>query len=256
MPPIECPCKRRLSFFIDADIRLQPTTIEHTLSLVKKRNASLLTGFPHFPTTSVLSKLLVPMQHFLVLFHLPLVMANLTRRPAFTAAHGAFMFFHHDAYKKIGGHKAVQSSLVEDVALAKEMKRSKETVILANITHEVSCYMYETNKEVWNGFAKNAFPGIGRSYLLALGISMFYITTFVSPLALAFIGLFTSQLLYVIPLLLIWTLKAYIDWTTNQKNGLFFLMPFSALMLVIMLHYSIFLALRKKGYEWKGRRYS
>lgn len=241
--------------FLDADIRLQPDAIERSLALLESEQAGMLTGFPRFPTNTWLSKLLVPLQHVIILLHLPLAIANKTTRPAFSAAHGAFMLFKKEAYEKIGGHLAVKDSLVEDIHLAKAMKRADEKVCLANITDAVSCYMYETNKEVWNGFAKNIFPGLGRSLALAIAVSIFYCFLFIFPLPLALIGLITDHITWTLPLLLVWIIRLYIDWKTKQDPFLWLLMPVAALALLVTLSYSIFIGLSGKGFEWKGRRY-
>ncbi|WP_078553118.1 glycosyltransferase [Bacillus alkalicellulosilyticus] len=234
--------------FLDADVRIAPHTIEASLCLLTKRKAGLLTGFPNFPTTSFLSQLLVPMQHFIVLFHLPLFMANLTKLPAFTAAHGSFMFFRKEAYMASGGHKQVFNSLVEDVHLSREVKKAGYHVVLANITNDVTCHMYETNAEVWNGFLKNVFSGIGRSYVMGIGLICFY-SIFLLPLFLIVTGSF-------VPLILLLVLRLYVDWRMNQRNLIFLLMPLSSLMIIVLLSYSMIQSLRKRNVIWKGRHYS
>jgi len=141
--------------FLDADARLKPDTLENFLPFFEKGKVQLVTGFPRFPVTSWLSKLLVPMQHFVIWLHLPLSLANYTSYKQATAAHGAFMFFERNAYLAVGGHRAVWDSIVEDVNLARVMKQHVFSVKLVNPTSYVTCHMYETNEEVWSGFLKN-----------------------------------------------------------------------------------------------------
>ncbi|MFB5661555.1 glycosyltransferase family 2 protein [Alteribacillus sp. HJP-4] len=78
-------------FFLDADVSLHPETITAVSALLEKSQAGMVTGFPHFPIKGLLSSILVPMQHFLVYFHLPIRRANTSLHPAFTAAHGSFI---------------------------------------------------------------------------------------------------------------------------------------------------------------------
>lgn len=241
--------------FLDADVRMHPQTIQASLSLLKKRKASLLSGFPKFPVSLFFEKLIVPLQHFVILFHLPLFFANLTKWPPATAAHGAFMLFKSEAYHEIGGHAAINSSLVDDVDLAKAMKRSGYRVVLANVTRYVSCYMYRSNKEVWNGFTKNLFPGLGRSILLVIFLSLFYCAFYIAPLFLLIYGILTHQLLWVMPYLFTVLQKAYVDLRTGQSAFLSLLMPLSALGLVVLMNASMWRGLKKQGYEWKGRLY-
>jgi cellulose synthase/poly-beta-1,6-N-acetylglucosamine synthase-like glycosyltransferase len=242
--------------FIDADVRLEKATIEATLALAKRRDAALVTGFPRFPTKSFLGNLLVPMQHFVVYFHLPLMMANYTKKSAFTAAHGAFMFFEKNSYQKINGHFSVKSSLVEDVEITRLIKKANMRAVLVNVTDYVSCYMYDTSRDVWHGFTKNIFPGLGRSYPLAISVASFYAIFYVFPIFLGVYGVFSRQWILVLPLLLSVLQRLWIDWKARQRLPLFLYMPFSALSMIIILIASMLKNLSKKGYQWKGRNYS
>ncbi|MET3730013.1 cellulose synthase/poly-beta-1,6-N-acetylglucosamine synthase-like glycosyltransferase [Fictibacillus halophilus] len=241
--------------FIDADVRLHPHTIETSLALLKKRKASLLSGFPKFPVTLFFEKLIVPLQHFVILFHLPLLFANFTKWPPATAAHGAFMLFKSKDYHAIGGHASIKNSLVDDVDLAKAMKRARYEVVLANVTNYVSCYMYHTNKEVWNGFTKNLFPGLGRSIFLVVFLSIFYTGFYIAPLFFFIYSIFTEQLLWMLPYFITVIQKAYVDLLTGQKVYLALAMPLSAIGLVVLVNASMWKALKKQGFEWKGRSY-
>lgn len=243
-------------FFLDADIRLHPEALTSAMRFVKPKTG-LLTGFPHFPPTSLLSHLLVPMQHFIVHFHLPIILANQLKLTPFTAAHGAFMLFQREAYEKIGGHASVKKSLVEDVHIGRKIKEAGYYVTLVNITKAVTCHMYETNKEVWEGFAKNSFPGLGRNIVLTVGVILFYFCFFVFPLFILGYGVVTNMtLLYVLPLFMISLLKLIVDLVTNQKWWLCLFFPLSALAFICILSYSAFLSLTNQRFTWKGRSYS
>jgi cellulose synthase/poly-beta-1,6-N-acetylglucosamine synthase-like glycosyltransferase len=234
--------------FLDADARLAPDTLEASLSLMDQHKAKLLTGFPAFPVETLLSKLLVPLQHFIIYFHLPIVFANYTLRADTTAAHGAFMLFERDAYLHIGGHRSVQSSLVEDVHIARKMKEAGFRVILANITSYVSCFMYDSNQATWAGFTKNIFVGLGRSVPLVLFLSLFYTIFYIFPFSLLVKGIYMPSLFLLLQ-------RLYIDKNTQQKAYVSLLQPFALLTLIILMFYSMSLSLRKKRYEWKGRTY-
>lgn len=234
--------------FIDADVTLKPTTVEASLATLHRTNAKQLTGFPNFPVNTWLSQLLVPMQHFIVFFHLPLALANKTISPMFTAAHGAFVLFERESYEAFGGHTAVYNSLVEDVHITRAHKRHGGKVTLANVTHYVTCDMYETNREVWNGFTKNIFPGLGRSVLLVLLLTIFYSAFFIVPL---FLGWQTAIATYS----LMTVSRLIVDGTTRQTRFIAWNMPFAALALIVIMHASMWKSLLKSNYVWKGRHY-
>jgi cellulose synthase/poly-beta-1,6-N-acetylglucosamine synthase-like glycosyltransferase len=241
--------------FIDADVRLKSDTVERTLQLQQKSGAGLLTGFPKFPVKTWLEKLLVPMQHVLVFFHLPVALANGTTWKAATAAHGAFMFFDRKAYETSGGHEAVKASLIEDVHLAQTVKQNGIRVLLVNITSHVTCFMYETNREVWNGFAKNIYTGLGRSPVRVLMLTGYYLIFYIYPLPLFAVGLAAGHPAWLWPLAIVWGQRLLVDWHVRQQKHLAWLMPVSALALVVIMNYSMLAALLKWGYEWKGRQY-
>ncbi|MFB1080906.1 glycosyltransferase family 2 protein [Jeotgalibacillus sp. JSM ZJ347] len=241
--------------FIDADVRMEPDAVSKALHLLKKRKAGLITGFPQFPTKTFLAKLLVPLQHFFVFFHLPNAVANLSTKPAFTAAHGAFMLFDKSAYLDSGGHATVRNSLVEDIHLTRVLKRNGYRCILSNITNSVSCDMYETNAEVWEGFTKNIFTGLGRSILVAVIVALFYISFYFFPLVSFIYGLIGQEWLWCLPLLIIYLQTFLIDVATGQSKLHFFLMPLSAIALVILLFTAAIKGISGSGYTWKGRIY-
>ncbi|MFD1030058.1 glycosyltransferase [Metaplanococcus flavidus] len=242
--------------FVDADINFSPQAFKQSLSLLQKKNAQLLSGFPAFEVAPFLSKLLVPMQHFVVFFHLPLAFANYSSFPAATAAHGAWMLFERKAYDAIGGHQTVYNSLVEDVHISREIKKAGHRMLLANITKSVNSKMYETNSEVWEGFLKNSYTGIGRSPLMAIALAVFYVVFYISPLFIAVIGLFTLEWLYFIPYILISLQQLYIMLRTGQNPALAFLIPLQAGAMIAVLLHAMKKSWSKQSYSWKGRNYS
>lgn len=241
--------------YIDADVRIEPAAVETALAFMQRHKLFLLSGFSRFLLPTWLNQLLVPMQHFIVLFHLPIALANWTKWPAATAAHGGFMFFERTAYEAIGGHESVHSEIVEDVAISKRMKANGYKMWLANITEFCSCTMYETNEGVWKGFSKNIYNGLGRSVGMATLVIILYVTMYVFPAILLVLALFLDQPLWLVPYALI-TLQALIVYrTTREPLFLAFLLPASALALVLLLGNAMRQSLQGQQVEWKGRFY-
>ncbi len=253
--------KGELLLFLDADIRLHKNTLQTAVHFLESKSGKLLTGFPRFPVTHLLEKWLVPMQHFLIYFHLPLFFANYTKLTSASAAHGSFMLFEKDSYLKIGGHEKIKKSLLDDVHLTRLMKQHDQKVLLSNITSFVTCYMYTSNKEVWDGFKKNIFVGIGRSVFLAILLTLFYLLFYILPGIILLFGLTRLFLLQNINLLLfcpyfiIVLQKCFIDWQTKQKLTLGLSMPLISCTFISLLVTSMITSLTKKGYSWKGRTY-
>lgn len=248
--------------FLDADVQLHPQTIQQGLALLKKKKAGMITGFPKFPVQPLLEQWFVPLQQFFVVFHLPIWPANHTTREEFTAAHGAFLFFTRKTYQAAGGHEGIRDSIVDDVHITRKVKAAGQRVVLCNVTDYVTCKMYSTNKEVWEGFSKNLFPGLDRSVLFVLAISLFYLSFYVTPLPLGLYGLYSGILLgqwnlwLFLPLLLIVLQKLWVNFVIKQRLVLSLWMPVASAAFIVLIFNSMLYGLRNKGYSWKGRTYS
>jgi chlorobactene glucosyltransferase len=182
--------------FTDADVTLQPGTLGHAVGAARQLDAGLLSVFPMQVTGSFAERLAVPiLLHWTVYTFLPLPLAHSRHSgPAFAAANGQFMLFRREAYEAFGGHKAVRSQILEDVALARATKRTGYRAILADGGALVQTRMYRGAQEVWNGYSKNAYAFFGYS-----------------PLFLA-VGVLTLAALYVAPVVFIVESALSGDW--------------------------------------------
>lgn len=241
--------------FVDADVTLSAQIFEKSVFTMQKNKVGLLTGFPHFNHTNWLDKLVLPMMHFLVNFHLPIAIANFTKWPAATAANGTFLFFHRTAYDKMGGHVAVKNSLLEDVEIARAMKSSGNRVLLVNLAKDSSCNMYSNANETWQGFSKNTFYGLNYSVGNAVVFTLFYSVFFVLPLPLLVYSIVFLDWLFAIPYILVVIQRMLSDMKSNTPYFYALFMPISAVALLSILWNSIYLYRTKQSYIWKGREY-
>ncbi|MBH0228942.1 glycosyltransferase [Halobacillus yeomjeoni] len=241
--------------FLDADARVAPSVIERSLATMIHQDAAMLSGFPHYPNNHFLSHMLVPLQHMVVQLHLPLMVANFTKKPMFTAACGIFIIVEKNAYEDIGGHESVKNSLVEDVHLARLFKENGYKMILVNITSSVLSYMYDRPEETWEGFKKNTYTGLGRSMVLVIFLSIFYAVVFLLPAGLLVAGLIEANWLLVLPYLLTVTFKMWVDARTGHPLWLSLMIPVSVLLLIMMMISSMSVHIKGQRYQWKGRSY-
>lgn len=241
--------------FVDADVTLHPNVLRASLASSTHYQAALVTGFPKFYYTNWLDKVVIPMMHFIVYFHLPIAIANFTKIPATSAANGTFMFFQTKSYDQAGGHEAVKSSLVEDVHIAQTMKRNGHRVLLANVTDYVHCQMYETSKETWEGFSKNMFVGIGQSIPIAIGLTTFYTFFYIMPFIYFLYGVLIWQPLFLLPYALTVVHRSICDMASKTPMYYSFSIPVSTTMLLAILWRSVYLSRKGNAYTWKGRSY-
>ena len=117
-------------------------------------------------------------------------------RPEVAIAAGPFMFFRRSAYDKLGGHAAVASDPVEDLALAALVKSSglKLRYVLGLETAKVR--MYRSFGGLWEGWTKNYHLGGGRNIALTLVSSAAVFLIFAMPwvgLAACLVGLLAGS---------------------------------------------------------------
>ncbi len=149
--------------FIDADVRLKPKAIETAIETVQTEKIDLLTCMPALVCECFAEWLVQPLMfnHLAVCFDFTAV-NDPTTDSAFAA--GPFMLFRRSAYDKIGGHEAVASEIVEDVELARRIKRAGLKLGLYAGSDLAFVRMYRSWSALWEGWTKNLYLGANRSW--------------------------------------------------------------------------------------------
>jgi chlorobactene glucosyltransferase len=169
--------------FTDADTRHRPPALRCALALAQARRVGLLSMFPRQITPTLIERLVVPLMHLAVYGLLPLPLMRRLRHPAFAAANGQFMLLARAAYEAAGGHAAVRALVLEDVALARAVKRAGHRIELADGGDLVQTRMYATPAALWAGFSKNFFAFFNDSLpFLAAGLLGFALLYVLPPL--------------------------------------------------------------------------
>jgi glycosyltransferase involved in cell wall biosynthesis len=79
------------------------------------------------------------------------------------AANGQFILVRRDVYESVGGHMAIANEMLEDVALARLVKRAGPRLYFANGLGIVRTRMYRNFGAMWEGWTKNLYALIGGS---------------------------------------------------------------------------------------------
>jgi chlorobactene glucosyltransferase len=178
-----------LLLFTDADTRHGPHSILHGVAALESEEADLLTALPHEETVTWAERLIVPVVPWAILTFLPLAIAYRRPSPALSAAIGQYMLFRRRAYDRIGGHAAVRSDPVDDIALARRIKAHGLRWRLADASHDVRCRMYQEADQVFEGFSKNLFAGFGQRLLPFIGVWLWLAIVFLLPIVVLLFGL-------------------------------------------------------------------
>lgn len=245
--------------FLDADVRLESSALQAARAAAEAAGSGMVTGFPRQVTGTWLERLVVPLMVFTIICHLPVPLVRGSRDPRFVAAHGGFLLIRRSSYSRCGGHEAIRRELVDDMALARAMKRAGEPVILADITEHVSMRMYHNARQVWNGYRKNIYAGTGRSPVLLLAVLLMYGALYMLPAAAVLWYVLSGQ-----PAAALWPAAALLsgiavkrtsDAAGRQPVWFCLLVPASMLSLSLIAVASWRGSRTHGGYEWKGRRY-
>jgi len=163
--------------FCDADVLVEPSAIAATV-LAMGDDADALTALPRNRLGGWVERAVVPLvAQMPIVAMLPLPLVPRTRSGAFAVGNGQWLAFRTRTYREIGGHAAVRSEVLEDMSLARKVKRHGGTLLAVIGVECLRVRMYRSASEVWNGFAKNLYPLIGGNLRnLAISVPLFYLS--------------------------------------------------------------------------------
>jgi len=240
--------------FTDADTRHAPLAVASALHEAVQGRRDLLSLWPRQLALTWSEIMVIPFVHVLLLFFLPHWMPGRSR--SLGAANGQFLLFKRKSYREIGGHEAVKGHLVDDVALAREMK--VRGLRLANLDGSdlVECRMYENAGQLWEGFTKNLRAGCEGS--LAGFLFLFGIQTVVLFLPFVMLALvpYAPQILpwVCFQILVVLVLRLALALKCRQPLFSVLLHPFGQLF-VLAIACNSWLKTAKGEVTWKGRTY-
>ena len=248
--------------FTDADTIHQPDALRRSVAALQDSGADMLSLTPYQELGSFGEKLVVPMVYFILMCFLPLRLVWKSRNPAFSFANGQFILFRKDFYDRINGHAAVKGDLVEDVWLCMAVKKAGGTVTAFNGTDTVSCRMYRNGKDVWDGFSKNLFAGLGYKTPALLAMIVMTALLYIAPYAFLVRSLLISEFsvpLFWLPLLQIAVVllsRFIVALAFRQPLSVVLLHAFSQFVLLAIAVNSFCVIKFGKGSSWKGRNYN
>ncbi|RZU39797.1 glycosyltransferase [Edaphobacter modestus] len=140
--------------FTDADTIHEPDDLSRSLREAERHHVALLSYSPRQVVTGFWQRVVMP----LVFSELASVyrMAEVNDPgSSLAAANGQFLLIDRDAYFAVGGHRAVASDVLEDVALARTVKQSQRPIRFRYAPDALSTHMYRTTAAMIEGWTKN-----------------------------------------------------------------------------------------------------
>jgi cellulose synthase/poly-beta-1,6-N-acetylglucosamine synthase-like glycosyltransferase len=146
--------------FTDADVRHLPGSARLALVLAHGSSASLLSFSPRQLMETWWERAMIPFVFTRLAAQFSYFRVNDPRAPD-AAANGQYLLIRTDAYQAIGGHRAVASEVLEDVALAHRAKAAGLILHFAPGAEIAETRMYATFPAMWQGWTKNLYPLVG-----------------------------------------------------------------------------------------------
>ena len=173
------------------------------------------------------------------------------------AANGQFILIRREAYFAVGGHGAVAESVLEDVALARRVKRKKLGLRFRYAPEAVSTRMYRSFSAMYEGWTKNLALLFGNS--LALAAWRVIDLVLLLGLPAIFFGYYQPTGLWWV-LMALWARTLWRFYRRVARSNFPFvdcaLTVFGLPLFSWLLYRSWFHHTLKKRVVWKGRSYA
>jgi glycosyltransferase involved in cell wall biosynthesis len=251
----------RWLLFTDADTLHEPGNLLRALHEAEKYHAALLSYSPRQLVSGLAQRALMPLVFSeLATVYPPAQVNDPDRRLA--AANGQFILVEREAYFAVGGHRAVGRSVLEDVDLAYNIKRSRSQnnghgLRFRYAPDALSTRMYRGFGDMVEGWTKNLallFPhalALAAWRLLDIGLLLLPLLLF----ALPYLVLWQKA-----AILLLWARTVVRFYTRVSRSNFGFL---DCTLSVLALPLFIYLLVRSwmdhklfHRVTWKGRNYS
>lgn len=245
----------------DADLQYAPNLLKSIVHTATNSSYSMFSLMARLKTNIFWEKLLIPA--FLYFFKMMYPFQKVQdKSSSVAAAAGGCIFIKRKTLEEIGGIKAIQGALIDDISLAKVVKHAGNEICLMDGPDLYSMRGYENLSGIWNMVVRSAFTELKYSYVRLLAcilIMLFMFTIPIVNLILPFV--FWSDWTLYIALstaltygLIVWTYIPTIRYF-KLSSIYFFALPFAAqLYLCMTIDSAIRYSLGTKA-SWKGREY-
>lgn len=245
--------------FVDADVRVHPAALSRAHNRAIADGVDFLSGFGKLEMGSFWEKVIQPSVGGLIIAGNDLDAVNDPEKPDKVIANGQFILVRRAAYEDVGGHGAVKDDILDDVGLAKAFVAKKHAIRILFLRELFGCRMYTNLRELWHGWTKNLYAGMGYRRDRVVFLVGFLLVEMLLPYALVPWGLIsgnTEILAWGVGLVaLIHLVRFYMDRIFGQEPLYGLLQPLGTAMLIGLLVDSSRRS-RTGRVVWKGRSYT
>ncbi len=245
--------------FTDADIAHGPDSLVRLVGAAEANQLDLVSQMARLRVRTGWERLIVPAFVYFFALLYPFRWSNKVGARTAAAAGGCSLV-RRTALAKAGGLDVIRDAVIDDVALARAIKRTGGRTFLGLADHVYSIRPYPTLGSLWQMVARSAFAQLHRSLTLLAGTVVGLALVFWVPPVCLLIGAATVD----IPTLLLGA-AGYALMTAlyvpmlryyRQPWPWALALPFTATLYLGMTVDSAIQHFRGRGAAWKGRTYS
>ncbi|MHA1816910.1 MAG: glycosyltransferase, partial [Candidatus Heimdallarchaeaceae archaeon] len=261
--------KGDILLFTDADTGHTPKSLKIAVEHLLSTDTALLSLFPYQKAEKWFEYLVGFMYFLSYLGGGPRNNINNPYDKSAYMASGQYMMFCRRGYERLGGHMAISSSLVEDVALAKLCKEKELKLYFIDNTKIVSTRMYPGKfidffrafkRAIWGGITTLPFWRVLLILcwlLYCLNAPYFLVNSIINPTSWMIFD-FTIGIMINIFLYLTWGVAYYLYWRRRGKNNVLFVIfyPIAMIIVITIILISLLNGFLGNKVAWRNRYYS
>lgn len=242
--------------FTDADTLHEPNSLHRSIVEAERHDLALLSYSPRQITANLAQRAVMPLIFSELASTYPPKKVSDPSSPN-AAANGQFLLVRRQVYYDVGGHKGIASEVLEDVALARKVKR-RHAIRLRYAPEAVATRMYRTTGEMVEGWTKNLALLFGNPLFMAFVALL----NFVLLLGLPLLPLLWPNLVYwqVIAIALVWLRVLARYFGRVGRSHAAFVDQLLSILALPMFALLLFRSWQKvkvaKSVVWKGREYT
>ncbi len=171
---------RPYTLLLDADIALDDLALPSLLEFAERRSLTLVSLMATLNCRGFWERLLVPPFIFFFKLLYPFARVNAEHSPTAAAA-GGCMLIRTSELRGIGGFRRIRGALIDDCALAAEVKRRGNRIWIGLSQAVASRRAYPELSDFWQMVSRTAYTQLRYSFVLLLATTMVMTTLFAAP---------------------------------------------------------------------------
>jgi len=219
--------------FVDADVRLSKHAISAALNTMQ--GWSFISPYPKQLTSGLLQRLFQPLLQWSWLASVPLFWIYKFPNKKMAIANGQFLIIERSAYEKSGGHEKIQSEVLDDLMLARNLIGCGFKGAVVEASQIAVCKMYNTSRELIVGYQKSLYKAFGTLPGAVIALSLLVFTGIV-PL----IAVINGSTLGLLAFIFIFVGRVITSLRTSSIPNTAILHPLAIAALIIIFLYSLY----------------